>query len=319
MTENSKERVRSESALPLDPLGPALADKRPWWRWPVDTAAVALLLLGSVWVLSHMPEVETSGPEDRVLDFIPIESPPAEDIPVATEPPDEEAPGEELPIEEPEPEVPEPPAPDPEPTPPEPTPPRETPPAQPPQPLDLPEGNPRPLQEDERPIRIGLEAQSFDESGASDGPTFAVGDTARGGRPSTRSADERRAVAGASETGTGDEPARESARPEARPQRGRGGTGTTRAALQRGVSRTVPYPSSARDRGVESTCTARIKIGDDGTVQDVSSVSCDEAGYGFEEALERHIRANFRFDPERVDGVAQPTEIRWRHDFRIDN
>lgn len=312
MSQRPDERMERGAAQ--DPLAPTSADRRPWWRWPLDAVLVIALVLLISFLGSLVPEPEPQAVEDVVLDFIPFDEPPIEEAPAAVE--DDAGLEVEEETQEPEPE------PEPEPTPPEPTPepPREREPRpEPPAPVDLPEGNPQPLQEDERPIRIGLEAQSFDESEGADGPAFAAGDTARGGRPSTRSADERRAVAGASETGTGDSPAREAERPTARPRRGSGGSGNSRASLRRGISRTVPYPSAARERGIEASCTARIRIGADGAIEEVSAVSCDESGHGFEDALERHIRANFRFDPETVEGVPQATEIRWRHDFRIDS
>lgn len=308
-----------------DPLSPHGGDARPAWRWAIDLLA-ALLILGVLVVAVRLSATDAQ-PFERAPDlvFVEIEPPePAlavEDLPVDDEASEEDLAGDpELPIDDDTPPVIEPepvvePDPEPEPTPVE-RPPRDTP----PEAANLPEGDPMPLQEDERPIHFGLEDQSFAEEG--EGPVFARGDDARGGRPSTRSVDPndgRTAVAGAQAGGTGTEPARGATRPTARPRGGRGGSGTKRATLARGVSKTVPYPRSARDRGIESTCTARIHINAEGRVDNVSSVSCDETGFGFEDALEKHIRDNFRFDPETVDGEAQATEIRWRHDFRIDN
>lgn len=325
MTDPARDTVsasapKAQRALPWDALAPSSADQRPWWRWPVDTAAVAALLIGGVWFVSRMTEDAAPlapPPPMELVEFEVVERPLEEAPPVDAADDEALAVDTDAPVEpEPEPE------PLPEPEPPVERPPREIvspPTSQPPQPADVPEGNPRPLEADERPLRIGLDAQSMAEGDAGDAPAFATGDSARGGRPSTRSPGEGRPVVGASEDGTGTTPAQESGRPTARPRRGSGGEGTSRAALQRGVSRTVPYPASARDRGIEATCTARIRIGVSGTVEDVSSVSCDASGYGFEDALERHIRQNFRFDPERVDGVPQATEIRWRHDFRLDS
>ena len=306
-----------------DPLAPVASDRRPWWRWLIDLAlALGLLfaLLGGLMVTN-----EHDSPFERPtdLEFIAFERPPevVEETPEV--PPEEEAP---VDVEE------EDAAPEPEPEP-EPEPVRDTPPPKPdpePEPdapeepvvegapKDLPEGDPKPLEAGERPVRVGLEEQSFAEDGV--GPTFAVGDQARGGRPTTRSVDrDRTAVAGAAEGGTGTEAARAPERPTRRASsRGTGGRGSRRASLARGVSKTVPYPKSARDRGVESSCTARIQIDNTGQVESVGSVRCDESGFGFEKALEDHIRANFRFEPELVDGEAQAVEIRWRHDFRID-
>lgn len=310
-----------------DPLAPVAEDKRPWWRWLIDVALAFCLLLLAVAVLTWTNTPSQPKPRQADLEFVEFEPEPVEapvDLPV------DDALEDDQPEVVDEPELPSEPEPEPEPepeTPPEPV--RDTPPPPepkdvPPEPVvdavpkDLPEGDPKPLEADERPLRVGLEEQSFAEGG--DGPTFAVGDQARGGRPTTRSVDrDRTAVAGAAEGGTGTTEARAAERPTRRPSgRGTGGSNSRRAALARGVSKTVPYPKVARDRGVESTCTARIQIGSDGKVSDVGNVSCDETGFGFEAALEAHIRNNFRFEPELVDGEPQAVEIRWRHDFRID-
>lgn len=304
-----------------DPLQPPESDRPPWWAWLLYAMAAVLLLVGVVTLLAW--GVSDTEPQKREADltFIDIEpepeAEPEPDLEPDSELEDEDV--EEEPIGEPEPE------PEPEPVPvPEPEPKTDTEPEpeDPPEPVstpkELPEGDPKPLEADERPLRVGLEAQSFDE-GAEGGPEFAVGDRARGGRPTTRSVDrDKRAVEGAAEGGTGTEPAR---RPTARPRTRSGtraGKGSRKASLDKNVPRDVPYPKNARERDIEASCTARIAIDETGKVTSVTSVQCDENGFGFGEALKSHIESNFKFEPELVDGEPQAVNIRWRHDFRID-
>ena len=313
-----------------DPLARAGRDPdTPWWVW-----LLALLLslgticvVAAIFVINRSLAPPSAEPEPSLV-FVEIEPPPESVVApdeTADDAPDEgtEDPAEPEPEPEPEPETP---APEPEPEPePEPVQRRDPTPVRAERPTrtstpsqDLPPEEPRALEPDERPVQIGLEGQSFADG---DGPVFAQGDTARGGRPARRSvdpADTRQAAPGAAEggIGTGDGAGSgDGGRPTTRPR----GQGSRRASLAPGVSRRVPYPSAAFDRGIEATCRARISVGADGSIGTVADVSCDESGFGFEDALRRHIIDNFRFRPETVDGQPVATEIRWTHDFRIDN
>lgn len=309
-------------SAPNDPLSPAPSDTEPWWAWLAYFVAAFVLLVGVVALLTWTKPAKQSEKRTPDLTFIDIE-PDAEPKPEIDidegldEDQDEDLEG--APDPEPEPEPAPTPEKEPEPAPiPEAEPEKDTEPES--VPNDLPEGEPKPLEEDERPLRIGLEEQSFDATDANeDAPTFAVGDDARGGRPTTRSVDrDKKAVSGAAQYGTGTEAAQ---RPSARPTtrgRGQGGQSSRKASLAKNVPRDVPYPKMAKQRNIEASCTARIEIDDRGEVRNVSSVQCDETGFGFEDALTKHIETKFRFEPELENGEPKAVNIRWRHDFRID-
>lgn len=312
---------------PRDPLSPPPSDAEPWWKWLVYALAALAILCGIVLVLTWTTTPKTPEQRPPDLTFVEIDEidTPEPEAPVDPEEgeetqedllagePDPEPEPEDEPEPEPEPEPPPKPDPKPEPEPKQPTTPDST-------PKDLPEGDPKPLEEDERPLRVGLEEQSFnDNADNQDGPQFAVGDDARGGRPTTRSVDrDKTAVAGAAKDGTGTEAAQ---RPAARPStrtRGQGGQSSRKASLAKNVPRDVPYPKMAKQRNVEATCTARIDINDKGEVERISNVQCTETGFGFEDALQKHIETQFRFEPEIENGEPKAVNIRWRHDFRID-
>jgi hypothetical protein len=77
------------------------------------------------------------------------------------------------------------------------------------------------------------------------------------------------------------------------------------------------YPSVAEEREVEGECSARLTIGTDGSVKGIRGLSCDPAGFEFEQSFRDWLSTSLRFRPALEDGEAVQTEITYRHSFRL--
>lgn len=290
-------------------------DKRENGRFALSLVLAVLSICAFLAVIrgfnAFAPEATENDESDELI-FVEVAEPESEPEPVIEIAPEPEPESVIEPEPEPDPVVEPEPRPEPEPVverEPEPVPER----LERPESRDIPEGEPQKLEENERPLEIGLEGESFNE-GAS-GPVFARGDSARGGRPgrrSTNESDERVAVAGATRDGTGDRPAR---RPEAR---GTGGAGGESRNPRRSAGVGLPqYPSTAQEREVEGECSARITVGVDGAVGGVRSLQCSPSEFGFEESFRQWLTVRLRFSPALQDGAPVQTEITYRHSFRL--
>ncbi|MFT4705127.1 MAG: outer membrane biosynthesis protein TonB [Bradymonadia bacterium] len=192
------------------------------------------------------------------------------------------------------------------------------------EPEPRPEVQPEPEREEpvdpetERRVITNLEGQSFAEGEG--GPSFNVGDTARGGRPDRRSVDpndDRSAVDAPERPAERVEPDPE---PRAEPQR-RGRQRRDRDPSWRpGLSLAgAAYPEGAQLAGAEATCRYTLLVGEDGSINDIVSIVCSGAEFDFEGALRQHLTRvlpNRPFRPAIRDNREVAQRIGGRHTFR---
>lgn len=304
----------------VDPLRPVDASGSRG----VAVVLLALVLQGGVVGLivgaSRLVPILGEAPEESTLVFIevPETTPEPEPVPEAQPAPEPEP--EPTPEPEPQPE----PEPEPEPQPelspePEPEPAPQSDPTPRPQPTPAP--TPEPPAE-VRPVNINLEAQSF-SNGATGGPVFNQGDTARGGRPDRRTVDPSDTRTASATAGSG-EPAPEpmNAQPTRPARRTEAARDDSAPTLRGGVNRNPPadrYPAEARRRGIETDCFMQIQVDIAGNIDDIVSVQCGESGLGFEELSREWAMNNYRFNPAIIGGLPTADRVRWTFRYRYED
>jgi protein TonB len=77
------------------------------------------------------------------------------------------------------------------------------------------------------------------------------------------------------------------------------------------------YPPDAQARSITGDCRVVVKVGADGRIREIASVTCDQPGVGFEEFIRRNAPREFRFEPAIRDGAPVESEFVFTHEFRL--